>query len=101
MRHLSPPGHYRHRHSVSGIASVNPAGGIQVFPNPTTGLINFKGIESGYRVDVYNVLGQVVHSSTATDENYSVNLSGNAKGVYFYRVTDNMVNVQQGKIVLE
>ena len=97
--------------SFSGISkSVIADNVITVYPNPTTGIINFKGIESGDRIEVYNVLGQIVNSGTAgkspsgdlgVGDNYSLNLSGNAKGVYFYRVTNNTTRILQGKIVLE
>ena len=94
----------------AGITTVNSKDEIKAYPNPTTGVIYFKGIESGSRVEVYDVLGQMVHASTAgksplgdlgAGDNYSVNLSGNAKGIYFYRVMNEGVNVNQGKIVLE
>ena len=79
----------------------DPGNTITVYPNPTTGNIYFNGVQTGYTLQVYDVLGEMISSSTVDRDNYAVNLSGKAKGMYFYRVENGGVLVGQGKVVLE
>jgi len=76
-------------------------GSITIYPNPTTGKVYFSGVQTGYTLQVYNVLGEIISSSTVDRDNYAINLSGKAKGMYFYRVADGAVLVGQGKVVVE
>lgn len=80
---------------------------INLFPNPTSGFINF-AVALGHATDltfeVRNTLGQVVFSKV---ENNFMNgiithdLSGLTKGVYFVNITDNENNKTVKKIIIE
>ena len=74
---------------------------ISVYPNPSTGKIYFNAVENDYRVEVYNVLGQIINSSRVDQDNYCINLNAIPQAVYFYRITEGSLSVQQGKIVIE
>jgi hypothetical protein len=50
---------------------------------------------------VCNVLGEVVYSGQANADIYPVSLTGQAKGIYFYKVSNAAATIQQGKMVLE
>jgi len=88
--------------SITALPTLSPpAHLITVYPNPTTGMVYFSGAPSGCTLQVYNVLGEVISSSIIDRDNYSINLTGKAKGIYFYRITGADNGVQQGKVVVE
>jgi PKD repeat protein len=79
--------------NVSGIVSVKEnnsiLNGVEVFPNPTTGMLNFKlGMinDKNLRVQLLNSLGQIL-----IDENLGQNLSFNIQnfpaGIYFMKLS--------------
>lgn len=77
-----------------GIDDFNDNSVISVFPNPSGGeftlnLANYKS--ENVTVSVINQIGKVVFNEALNREqqssNYNLNLTGNAKGVYFLRVS--------------
>jgi hypothetical protein len=69
--------------------------GFDISPNPSSGtffIASRSAIEK--EVQVYDVLGNPVYTSTFTGANAELDLTGLQKGVYFMRVTE---NVQGGK----
>ena len=61
-----------------------------VYPNPTTGIVNFKNIEVE-SVEVYALDGSQVKIYD-TPDNSTLNLSGVAKGVYFLKIISPKMN---------
>ena len=57
-----------------------------VYPNPTTGLVQFSGVEGVVSVEVINQLGQRVLSTMVA--NSQVDLSSVGNGMYFVKVMD-------------
>ncbi|MDF1672606.1 MAG: PKD domain-containing protein [Vicingaceae bacterium] len=77
-----------------GIEDFNNNSVISVFPNPSGGeftlnLANYKS--DNVTVAVFNQLGKAVYNESLNrgeqSSNYSLDLTGNAKGVYFLRVS--------------
>jgi hypothetical protein len=102
------PGYYayvfvaRYGNFTTGIASSPVAPNtITVYPNPSGGQFYFKGINSGSRLEVYNMLGQNIFSAEVTGNIYLLNIFSQAKGVYLYRIMSKDCAVQEGKMVLE
>lgn len=69
---------------------------IEVFPNPTTGLVNISinGIKGDYELNIFDLYGRVVYAASENvvsgNINKVVDLSGLEKGVYFLElVSDN------------
>ena len=52
---------------------------IAVYPNPTSGVLNFS--EELSNVEVFDIVGRCVYSSTSVEK--SINLSGMTAGAYF------------------
>ncbi|HXC06597.1 MAG TPA: C1 family peptidase, partial [Bacteroidia bacterium] len=80
---------------TSVIGTVNTATGIQnngslssirAYPNPNNGSFQIDGLENENTVEVFDVMGKLVLHSTAVNSSFTVDLQGNDKGVYFYRV---------------
>jgi uncharacterized repeat protein (TIGR03803 family) len=90
------------------------SGQLTVFPNPSAGKFFLRG-ESGKwkveNVEVFNVLGEKVYSSTPTllpqsgggaSFSYELNISSQPCGVYFYRALDeNGMLVGEGKVIVQ
>jgi hypothetical protein len=60
--------------------------GVTMFPNPTNGLVNVRTENAGvYSVEVTNLLGEVVSQGTFNGST-TLDLNGEAKGVYMVRI---------------
>ena len=66
-------------------AAQNVAEGIDMYPNPSNGIVNFTNVENA-TIEVYNMMGQVVASMSNASENASIDLSGVANGNYIVRI---------------
>jgi hypothetical protein len=61
---------------------------VNIYPNPSTGLINIEGISSNADIMVVNMHGRIVFSgNNAISKN--IDLSAQPKGVYFVKIMDN------------
>lgn len=59
--------------------------GLQVYPNPTTGLITISGTQSGeYRIT--NTIGQTLMTGRIANENQQINVSQLPNGMYFITI---------------
>ena len=62
---------------------------IMIYPNPTTGFVELKGINGQLMVDIYDNLGRFIKSSNSS----FINLSDQPKGLYLIKVfTDEYSN---------
>ena len=75
---------------------------ITLYPNPSSGQFYFYGVKPGEKLDIYDLLGQRVYTSTIDQDNYEVSLELLApKAVYLYRIsTASSSPLQTGKIVI-
>jgi len=72
-----------------------------VYPNPTKGEINIQNAELE-KVKVYNSLGQLIKSFdlNSRNTNYTINLAGLAKGVYYlYMINQDVASAK--RVILE
>jgi protease II len=87
-----------------GIAENNNlSANVSVFPNPAHDVVNISVPVSGsdvYKVKLINVIGAVVYEEKISKENFSINLAGKAKGVYFLSIENNTQKAVK-KIVIE
>lgn len=77
--------------SVDGVYFSN----LQVYPNPTTGILNFNLDNSIDRIQVYDLAGKVLLSKTNSE---SINIESLANGLYLVELTSGE-NLQTVKIV--
>ncbi len=81
---------------------------VEVFPNPSTGrftiaFVGTQNVEHG-TVEIYNILGERVYASNYSlfTNHYSLDLSNQPNGVYFYRVVNNDGSVLgSGKLIIQ
>ena len=61
------------------------ADGLNVYPNPTTGLITISGVQSGeYRLS--NMMGQTLMTGCIANENQQIDISQLPNGMYFITI---------------
>jgi len=75
----------------TGIRSNKSYGDITTYPNPSSGLIYFKGnINTSVpaKIEVRNNLGKLVFSDTNFNMNDAIDLSNGARGIYFIQLSD-------------
>jgi hypothetical protein len=85
---------------VNNIAG-NSLGNLQIFPNPTHGLVNITGIRDGsvLKVTVFNQTGQLVLVQTL-ESDFQIDLHEFPAGIYFLKLDDGRT-MKHKKLVLE
>ena len=71
---------------------------IRLYPNPTTGIINISGINSGI-VTVYNTIGKKL-LETNLSESKNLNLNGNPSGLYLIKIVQDK-GIKTFKVLLK
>ncbi len=70
---------------------------INIYPNPTTGIVNFEGdLSNKTRIKIYNIYGQLCFDDLLNT--YSINIESCPKGIYFVQL-NNGVNTVTKKII--
>jgi len=59
-------------------------GEINIFPNPSEGIFTVQGVEPGSRIKVFNAFGNLIYHDVLNGN--TLDISGNAKGVYFIAI---------------
>jgi hypothetical protein len=70
---------------------------IQLYPNPATSMVYFKGIETGSTVRVMNTVGQLVN--TYENVNNSIDISSLEQGVYFLQIETSGTIVGKARLI--
>ncbi len=80
-----------HYTAAVGIKSNNLIGEVNIFPNPSSGLINVSTTLSGTKksIEVFSMIGEKVYDSEFTDSNIMIDLSNQSSGVYFINLKTN------------
>jgi len=61
--------------------SSNDVSAIQIYPNPSTGIINLLNL-NGNPISIYNILGEPILKNESSDKNIKLNLEQCANGIY-------------------
>jgi len=72
-----------------GIKTITNTDAIAIFPNPTSGILNINAIEATSSVEVFNVIGDKVYSSSLVKGNNVIDLSSLSNGAYFVKLNSN------------
>lgn len=73
-----------------------------LFPNPSQGIFSIQAEAEISSIEIFDVIGQRVYSKMVNANYATFDLSGQAKGVYFYQIRiGKNEKVQVGKIILE
>jgi len=83
----------------TGVSYIKENSSINIFPNPSTGIVNVKGAENS-TIEILNSLGAVVATINNASSMETVNLSGFNAGTYIVRViTDNNIIIKKVSLV--
>ncbi|MEM6380299.1 MAG: T9SS type A sorting domain-containing protein, partial [Bacteroidota bacterium] len=76
---------------------------ITIYPNPSkTGLINLKGLKQITDITIFNISGQRVQTITGdTNNTLLIDLSTQARGLYFMQATSSSGQIYLSKIILQ
>ncbi|MBI3500512.1 MAG: T9SS type A sorting domain-containing protein [Bacteroidetes bacterium] len=85
----------------TGVSEMTKNNSITVFPNPSCGKFTIAGLQSlkVERLEIYNVLGEKIYSSTHSPVNSIIDLSSQQNGIYFIKVSSEG-KTKQSKIVI-
>jgi PKD repeat protein len=82
--------------------SISPqGGGLKVYPNPTTGVIEILSDEVIERIEIIDVNGKVMFNYELQITNYELDISHLSKGVYYIKATHSNGKSSQQKLVKE
>jgi len=73
--------------NVLGIHSFGYIKGLYAIPNPTTGLVSIKAAENLTSIEVTDALGQIISTIQLNGNAFTIDLSNQASGIYFVKVT--------------
>lgn len=69
-----------------GVAALNTVQ-LQVYPNPSeSGVFNLLNVPANATIEVMSLTGNVIYTATASSNQYAVNLTNEANGVYILQV---------------
>jgi hypothetical protein len=85
---------------ITGISYLKDAS-IQLYPNPTRGKFYITGLERDDHLDVTDIRGLKVYSTTHSSGKITVDLSHRPQGVYFYTITRAGAAVRTGNFVID
>lgn len=87
---------------LSSTASITDNPEIVLYPNPANGLVNIKFNQNAtYRVEVYNIMGELVKTQTINNNMTAIDLSSCSEGVYGVKIQNqNSGNISFQKIQL-
>ncbi len=89
---------------VMGVNDLNaPSANVNVYPNPTSGDVNFNinpsaGSVTGYGIEVYDITGKKVNTYKVSNNHTTINTDAYNAGLYFYQLFDqNGTQLKVGK----
>ncbi|SMC84403.1 T9SS type A sorting domain-containing protein [Moheibacter sediminis] len=87
--------------STEGVMGVSDltASNVQIYPNPSTGIINVEA-KNASSIDVYDVTGKRVYSTSNVSQTTAINLSAYGKGIFVVKISEGK-NVTTKKVVIK
>jgi hypothetical protein len=87
---------------ITGIHDNDIIENISIYPNPSNGKVNINNpSQKTLKVEVLNLLGDVVSTTDFTGQQTSLDLSNENKGIYFVRITNESGSRLTKKLILK
>ena len=94
------PQSFQIKYSNLGISN-NETVKVNIYPNPSKGIINIETEKSDIEITIENLLGSIVYSKQLSQNNSSIDVSSLDKGIYIIRVMDKSTNsIANKKIII-
>ena len=77
---------------------INP---VTISPNPSHGQFTFNNLENKNTIEIYDVTGRNIYRTISKNNSCIIDLTEKDKGVYFYKIVNEKMGMQQGKIVIQ
>jgi hypothetical protein len=86
---------------LSSVYSPNLNVGVNMYPNPTKGLINFSStLGENVLVSIHTINGQLLLTANINEESKSIDLNSFSKGLYIVKITNSKETLTK-KLVIE
>jgi hypothetical protein len=74
---------------------------VTVYPNPGNGTyhVSMSDAFDNLKIAVYNVTGSLVLEKNVSGESFLIDLSGEARGAYFIRISDNNITLYSSRLI--
>lgn len=89
---------------AAGIGESLAKTGIVVYPNPGNGMFTVAVDDAAspeHTIEIYNITGKKIYSLSFSSEKVEIDLSQQAKGIYFYRLNNSNKDQLTGKIIIQ
>jgi alpha-tubulin suppressor-like RCC1 family protein len=89
---------------TTNLTKLNISDEVIIFPNPSNGFFNLEirgNFSTDYNIEVYDFLGHLVYSNQLTTSIHNLDLSNEAKGIYFYKLSGGSNKITSGKIIID
>jgi hypothetical protein len=83
-------------------SDVSLKNALKYYPNPSNGMVQFKGeiwSESSIQLLIYDITGKIVHQQLLTNGNQNLSIEFSNRGVYYFKIVNQLGEIQRGKIV--
>lgn len=76
---------------------------VKIFPVPANSFIEFRNkLNASFHLDLFDVLGRLIQSLELNPlENKKIATDRFVRGIYFYRISNSKIALQQGKIIIK
>ena len=87
--------------TITGIKSNTDIDKYIVFPNPNDGIFTIKSNVTINYILIQNIIGETIYAAEINTDKADIDLSKQAKGIYFYLLQDNSNVFTTGKIIIK
>ena len=88
--------------SIIGIQEINSTHNIiNVYPNPSNSHFRVNNLLNTTQIQIFNINGELIYNSICKQDYLNIDLSNQAKGIYFLKITDENFKIKQAKLVLQ
>lgn len=77
---------------------INKNSQINIYPNPTDGLINIKTDLKNYKIEITDLTGRIIYKSANSEK--KINLSNKPDGICFIRIIQNNTILKTSKLII-
>ena len=87
--------------AATGLGQSTVSKAFFIFPNPSNGNFTISCPDKNAEIKVYNILGEIIYTQELKSDKSEINISNQAKGIYFYQIMNDDKVVGNGKLVVE
>ncbi len=81
------------------LAGKPAEGGIQVYPNPTSGIVNIRGLGNDVRIQIFNPLGALIRDKKSGSSIETLSIADQPSGLYLVVLTRDSRLLGQYKVI--